>query len=164
MAITYETISSSLLTGTASSVTFSSIPSNYTDLVLSCSMSSSSSVPDLWVRFNGDTGTNYSLNYMFATGGGSLATGRQTSQAQIQGGSIGTTTNTSSFFLDINSYSNTSVNKTVFGRNSVVPDNVYWVFTGVWRSTAVINSIAIINNGSTFTTNSVFTLYGIKAA
>ena len=63
MANTYTLISSNVLTGSAASVTFSSIPSTYTDLVLKTSIRMSNggatdSVLD--IELNGSTAANYS--------------------------------------------------------------------------------------------------------
>ena len=56
---TMTPIATNTLTAVASSVTFSSIPSTYTDLVLVL-QGSFDSADDVRFRFNGDTGSNYS--------------------------------------------------------------------------------------------------------
>ena len=59
---TYNLISSNVLTTAKASVTFSSIPATYTDLVLRVSARDSSDTPisTLTMTFNSDTATNYS--------------------------------------------------------------------------------------------------------
>ena len=66
-ATTYVPIATQTLSSTASTITFSSIPSTYADLRLTyVGVTPSSS----WIglRLNGDTGTNYSGRWMFGSG------------------------------------------------------------------------------------------------
>jgi len=53
---TYTLISSNVLTSSAASVTFSSIPATYTDLVVRLSARATTTASNIWVTFNG-TGT-----------------------------------------------------------------------------------------------------------
>ena len=55
--------------GGAASIEFTSIPQTYTDLVIVCSArNSSSSGIDMGMRFNGNTGTNYSYRSVYGSG------------------------------------------------------------------------------------------------
>ena len=60
MPNTYEPIATNTLGSAASSVTFSSIPSTYTDLIVVMNYANSTGLADVFFRFNGDTGSNYS--------------------------------------------------------------------------------------------------------
>ena len=68
---TYTPIASQTLGSAAASVTFSSIPQGYTDLVIVGNCGISNTGTTLSLRFNGDTGTNYSETTI--SGNGSTA-------------------------------------------------------------------------------------------
>ena len=81
MANTYTLISSNTLTSSAASVTFSSIPATYTDLVLRISARSDrvSTTDRLRLTFNSDTATNYSN--ITLVGDGAAASSQNASNA-----------------------------------------------------------------------------------
>ena len=69
MTATYEKIASQTLSSTVATVTFSSISGAYTELVLvmnPISNTTSGSYP--YLRFNSDSGTNYSRTMIQGTG------------------------------------------------------------------------------------------------
>lgn len=159
---TYTPIQSITGTGSSNSITFSSIPSTYTDLVLICNFQLTTGAGTSWVRFNGDTGTNYSDTYIY--GNGSTATsGRHSTIAQsycADADSAGIVTSIHHF----ENYANTTTYKTFLSRSNLVIAGVA-AYVGLWRSTAAINSITFSNtSGGNFNTSSTFTLYGITAA
>jgi hypothetical protein len=147
----------SITVGTAvSSVTFSSIPSTYTDLIAVIATTTSG---DINYRINSDTGSNYSQTLIYAYSSfGSTKTTNATSNFLNYG------SNNGNFFatLQFNNYSNTTTNKISLLRNSANGTSTD-VMVGLWRSTAAINSITF-NPPSTFATGSTFNLYGITAA
>ena len=164
-AQTYEPIATTTTSGSASTHTFSSIPSTYTDLVLVVSgTNSSGSTEDLMVRYNGDTGTNYSRTFLEA--GPSAVSGRTANQPYaIIGGYIGAGKDFVSIFQFLN-YSNTTTNKTSISRANI-STGTYGIYAtvGLWRSTAAINSIQVFwPSAGTFGNGTTMTLYGIKAA
>jgi hypothetical protein len=123
------------------------------------------------IRFNGDTGTNYSYTEIFArnTGGGDTAVSSRASN--IDG--IKTISNTSAAFspniFQILNYANTTTYKTALNRGSGAngTTNVDGTqeLVGMWRNTAAITSITIYaGSGNNIVTGSTFTLYGIKSA
>ena len=59
---TYTPIATTTLGSAASSVTFSSISGSYTDLILITNPSSATTDQSIYVQFNADTGTNYSMS------------------------------------------------------------------------------------------------------
>ena len=166
MAATYEPIATTTLGSAASSITFSSISSAYTDLRLVIVPTSSTGNMNGWLRFNSDTGTNYSITDL--TGNGSAAaSGRATSQTKFDfhynTGSIGTTPTL--FEIDIFSYAG-STYKTLLCKNSNDRNGSGSVaaIVGLWRSTSAINAVSFTANGDTFAVGTTATLYGIKAA
>ena len=163
MPATYEPIATNSLTGTTASVTFSSIPSTYTDLVLIFNGSIDTNSRQLVLQFNSDTGTNYS-NTRLVGDGTSAASYRATSQTYAR--CITSTTNNvvSTIIVNIQNYSNTTTNKTILSRGSATSDQADAI-VNLWRSTSVINSITCLLSGTgNFNSGSTFTLYGIKAA
>ena len=161
MAITYEPIATTTASGSVSSITFSSISGNYTDLVIIVNGSTAGSDNTLIVRFNSDTGGNYS--YVAIDGDGTTTSSYvESNTSEPQAGSMSTGNTTS--IINIMNYSNTTTYKTYIGRGNVPASRVRG-FIGLWRSTSAITSVTIFNNAaSNFTNTTTFTLYGIKAA
>jgi hypothetical protein len=161
MPATYDKIAAVTGTG-ATSLTLSSIPATYTDLVLIMN-GTASSATNVYMRFNGDTGNNYSVTRL--SGNGSSATSDRNSNynsLQTFLGYYDTTVGTST--VQVMNYSNTTTNKTALARYNYTTNEVS-ASVGLWRSTAAINSITVLtSNTATFPSSTTFTLYGIKAA
>jgi hypothetical protein len=164
MPITYTPIATTTTSGSASNVTFSSITSTYTDLVIVVNAGGSTNA-DLHVQFNGDTGSNYSRTVL--SGSGSAASsGRQSSVTYIRVDNLGYLNTTFPAFnaiINVMNYSNTTTNKTVVSRTNNASTGVD-ASVGLWRSTAAITSVVLFPDTGTLTNGSTFTLYGIKAA
>ena len=147
--------------GTATaSVTISSIPATYTDLVLVCNFINTSGQTDHGVRFNGDTASNYSRTQLYGTGSvaGSNRGSNETSMNFL--GYIGTSWGVS--IMQIMNYSNTTTYKTAVNRANGASDQVV-AAVGLWRNTSAITSLNIIASGGTFAVGSTFSLYAIKS-
>lgn len=167
MAITYEPIATTTLSTATASVTFSSIPQTYTDLLIIGQLGQSASNNSVRYRYNSDSGSNYS--YIYIKGVGTSA-GSGT-EANATSGYITETSGDSGlnciFRCNILNYTNTTTYKTLItrsGRANELADLV----VSTWRNTSAITSISIAQ-GASFPTNnlisgSTFTLYGIKAA
>ena len=155
---TYTPIATTTL-GSAGTITFSSIPSTYTDLRLVI-IGTTASGTNLDLRFNSDTSTNYS--YTQFSGSGS-----------VTGGGIGSNitfarldyygyfdTVIGNHIVDFMNYSNTTTYKTVLSRANNTNNGLAAV-VALWRSTAAINSITTV---TTLAIGTTATLYGIAAA
>lgn len=168
---TYTDIASITLGSSATDITFSSIPSTYTDLVLVTATfgSRAANADSLAVRFNGDTGSNYSYTYMIGDANGA-ASGRASSQTNIWFGNFSSNSvaNPSPIIIQIQNYANTTTFKTALSRQNAIAGGGYTnvgANVGLWRSTAAINSITVRSEtGSNFSSGSTFNLYGIAAA
>jgi hypothetical protein len=163
MPATYEPISTQTLASAVATVTFSSIPSTYTDLVLvMAGIAATASTDSCEIQFNGDTATNYS--YTLLSGNGTTASSsRGTSTAFIAIGLITSSEQVSNIWHIMN-YANTTTYKSVVGRGSIAGAQVR-TGAGMWRSTAAITSLLLKNDtAQNFAIGSMFTLYGIKAA
>jgi hypothetical protein len=168
MASTYEPIATTTITGSAAPITFSSIPSTYTDLVLIFNGQSSRAATsdDFTVQLNSDTAANYSETQM--QGNGTTASSSRGSGSTMFGNTNcrvgGTTGAISNVILNLNNYVNSTTYKTVLARLSVTDSNATTA-VGLWRSTVAITTIKISTSTSgAFTVGSTATLYGIKAA
>ena len=160
---TYSTIATYTLTSKQASVTFSSIPSTYTDLVLVMMVDDNTSGYD-WVRFNGDSGNNYSRT-MVSGNGTSASSGRTTNSSGYDIGTGDTPPTFPLFIMNIMNYANTTTYKTFLSRFNRVSEGVQ-ATVGLWRNTAAITSISINTpiGGADLNIGSTFTLYGIAAA
>lgn len=164
MPSTYTAIATTTLGSTASTVTFSSIPSTYTDLVLVCNPITNVTTGQLTIRLNGDTGTNYSRLILWGNGS-AAGSNAYANEAYAYSGYYTTLwTHTTTNIFNINNYSSTTTNKVILGRSNNTSEAVI-NSANLWRSTAAINSIQIgISVAGTYSVGSTFTLYGIKAA
>jgi hypothetical protein len=161
MAATYTPIASITVGTATNSVTFSSIPQTYTDLVVVSQMQLTTGSQLIFLRFNSDGGTNYSVTRIY--GDGSSATSdRYTSQSGIDSSYVSNTARTIAN-INIQNYSNSTTNKSVLGRwNS---SSFTTLLAGLWRNTNAITSVTLTANGSdTFIAGSTFNLYGILGA
>jgi len=170
MALTYEPIATTTLGSAATSYTFTSIPSTYTDLVLVFDGAMTTADYVLFQVGNGsvDTATNYSATRIIGNGT-AASTGRSTSTAYIQFSDV-LNTGRNNFIAQFLNYTNTTFRETVVTRANI-PETVAGntgttsASIGLWRSTSVINTIKIYTFASqTFAAGCTFTLYGIKAA
>ena len=161
-ANTYVPIATTTLGSSASTISFSSIPTTYTDLVYILSGTSSTGAGVYWQVGNGtvDTGTNYSYTELYGTGSAAAST-RATSNTSGSSGSFYTTQSTN--ILQLQNYSNTTTYKTMLSRGSNA-NNQIDAFVNLWRSTAAINIITFSLSSGTFATGTTATLYGILAA
>lgn len=157
---TYVPIATQTLGTAAASVTFSSIPSTYTDLILVYSGSLTTTNGNGYLQFNSDTTTNYSDTVIYGNGTSALST-RASTQSKLVCFSTGTTQENA--ILHIMNYANATTYKTVLSRANDAA-TLTAAYVGLWRSTAAINSVLVGTDVSTFVTGSTFTLYGIAAA
>jgi hypothetical protein len=172
----YNSISSTTVSSNTTSVTISSIPSTYTDLILVCTMRGTINGVYPTMQFNGDTGTNYSQVSACGVATTTLVSQRYYNNSSIEildpnravaydSNAFGTS------IVHLNNYSNTSIYKTAINRGSSTNPSTsgfnVTAFAGVWRSTSAINSITILSEAGGsyyFAIGSSFNLFGIKAA
>ena len=161
--------------GGISSVTFSSIPSTYTDLKLVCSSRTTlATVTDnyLNMNFNGDSGSNYSVRAVYGNGATAQSNSfsAQTNGYVYQDEAAGATANTfSNIEVYITNYAGSTAksysNDGVAESNTANATGSRWdaLQAGLWSGTAAITSLALTAGGSAnFVQYSSFYLYGIK--
>lgn len=160
---TYEPIATTTLGSAQSSVTFNSF-SGYTDLVIVINPGSTAGNIDGRLRFNSDTGTNYSLTCL--RGNGTAASSFAiTNQSFIDLNSFATfdTTIRQNTIINIINYANTTTYKTLMVRANNAAGGTDSTIA-LWRSTSAITALEIYASSANFVSGSTFTLYGIKAA
>jgi len=163
MAETYEKIATTTLGSDSATVTFSSISSAYTDLVIVCNFGNTASDVVSFIRFNGDTGSNYSNTKVY--GNGSSAGSQRDSNITYAKITDNITANTliMNTIINIQNYSNATTFKTALVRYNNA-SGIVEAIVNLWRNTAAINQIQFGNSSSNYLTGSTFTLYGILKA
>jgi len=172
MANTYTLISSNVLTSNAASVTFSSIPATYTDLVLRFSArtdQSGSTWSQVRLTFNGSSAANYSYTYVIGNGA-SPSSGRDSNDAKIvlpfgAAGASATTDTFSNGEIYIPNYAG-STNKPVSGftAHETNATTAFITATAGLRSvTDAITSLTLfLDSTFQYVSGSSFYLYGVK--
>ena len=156
---TYEPIATTTVGTATDTVTFSSISGSYTDLVIVFNGTAAASTT-AGLRFNSDTGSNYSHTYVLGDGSTALANRGVNTTFMNQ---FYPNTTRGTVIFNILNYSNTTTYKTVLTRVSNT-GNYAGLLVGLWRSTSAITSVTLFGNGTNFSTGSTFTIYGIAAA
>ena len=169
MATTYTLIEAQTLTSNAASVTFSSIPATYTDLVVRFSARGDNEGGvngTLKIEFNGDTAIADYDSILLLGNGSAAQSSINTEKILIQ--MSGQTANGfGSGEIYVPSYLSSAIKPvSAFGvseSNTAAVD--MRATAGLYNKTTAISSIAIKqNSGTNFVTGSSFYLYGISNA
>ena len=175
MANTYVALAKTVLTTTQATITFSSIPSSYTDLIVVCSAKNSRSdlaISSMTVSFNNTGGTAYSWTELTVTGLSSSTVGsaRATGYPYIDDIYITTAAGTADTFNSVEIYIpnySGATNKLVSISSNTERNtaNAYTAqIAGLFSNTAAINRIDLTTAGYNFVSGSRFDLYGIKSS
>jgi hypothetical protein len=170
MPSTYTLISSNVLGLNAASVTFSSIPSTYTDLAIRISARiTTTDVDDLLMQFN--SLTTYSYTQIRGYNGTNVASSRATAASRIRVSEVNGAASTS------NTYTSTEIYIPNYNASASHPTSSFGAVeengstynkinatAGLYSATSVpITSITFSLNGAyNFLSTSSFYLYGIK--
>jgi hypothetical protein len=153
---TYTPLATVTLGTAAASVTFSSIPATYRDLIFV--FNGTTTIDDgVGLRFNGDTGSNYTNVRMFGNSGGA---GSDTISTTRIVSTAGNTSLRTAFISQVMDYLATDKHKTVLTRNNITDNNVTAIASR-WANTAAITSVTVLSPGSTITSGSTISLYAI---
>ncbi len=167
----FSLIETQALGADAGSVTFSAIPGTYEHLmILWTARGTDAGNPDVYLRFNGDTGANYDRELLSAVGA-SAAAAPSVAQTAIQTigtmpGSAATAGRAAGGAIRIPSYARTTFWKTAVGDFSDIRatgggNELAGMTGGIWRSTAAITSVTLLPSAGNFLAGRVFSLYGI---
>jgi hypothetical protein len=172
MPNTYTLISSNVLSSSAVSVTFSAIPSTYTDLVVRISGRTDAAgvVSSGYIQMNSVTST-YSYTLVRGDGASATSSNDSASYAGFYLGGIDGGGATSSTFSTHEIYipSYTVSQKKPVSQISSMETNATTAYTfavaGLCSSTAAISSLTInLNGGVNFVSGSSFYLYGLRSS
>ena len=158
---TYTPVASQTLSAATSSVTFSNVPQDYTDLIIVLNgTTNDSGTNNLRLQFNSDSGSNYSATRLLGSGS-AASSARDSNNTYAMVGDIASSLFTS--IIHINNYSNSTTYKTVLSRTGNA--NAYLgAYAAVWRSTNAINTITLATNPAlTFMSGTTVSIYGIQA-
>ena len=169
MAATYEPIATTTTTGNASTVTFSGISGSYTDVIAVFDGTHSDGTTDIRIRFNSDSGSNYSHTVLEGTGSAASSSRQSnTTHIMLAFNNVGIGTSQSNQIMHFMNYSNSTTYKTVIGRVNAATNAGGFpgvsAGVGLWRSTNAITSIEFYFSSGNFVNGSVISLYGIASA
>lgn len=166
----FESIATVTSSGSSSTLTFSSISSAYTHLQIRCLYqiaTGGNEDTDFVIRFNSDTGSNYTKHQLYGDGSSVAATGTANTTSIPGGVSYNSSANAFNVaIIDILDYGNTNKYKTVrvlTGRENNTNGSVFFR-SGVWRNTNAVTTIDLVSSANNFNNYTQFALYGIKGA
>ena len=157
----YTLIATQTLIAPSGTVTFSNIPGTFKDLMLEITGTNLTGAQNIWLRFNGDSGQNYSRTYLYGNGtsavSGRNATSTPTTVAYFAyyGTGVGTAIG------HIMSYSNTNIYKTMLSRSND-PSGTTNIATNLWQSTSAITNIVVQGDTYNLNTGTTLKLWGVS--
>jgi hypothetical protein len=173
MAGTYKLIQAQTLSSSQSSVTFSSIPATYTDLVFR--ISARTNLPganqDINVQYNSSTGANYSQTTLLGNGTAADSYRSTNASTDVALGTVVGATATANTFNSLEFYIPNYAGSTrkpssmfsVAENNSAAQFNTYiYTAAGNWALTNAITEIKFSVGSYSFVSGSSFYLYGIE--
>jgi hypothetical protein len=170
-ANTYTLINSNVLSSSAASVTFSSIPTTYRDLVLKTTIRLDNTASNVNMGFNTDSGlTRWNTTYIRGNGSTvvTTTTGSGSNEAYVINANI-STSDTSMFSNDeiyIPDYSISSLKQTyTFSArdNNTTGGGLLTVTSAYYSTATIVSTLKLLPNGGVnFAAGSSFYLYGIK--
>lgn len=158
--------------GGASSINFTNIPQDFTDLVLKASLRQDQGNPNAFpfIRFNGSS-ANLSSRYLAGTGSSTFS-GAVSGLAFWNATKNGVETSNTFTNDEIYIPNYTSSNQKSFSLDNVMENNGtdsrQWLMAGLWANTSPITSITIFSGDNTaspafsFLQNSSVSLYGVR--
>jgi hypothetical protein len=168
---TYTPIATQTLSANTASVTFSSIPQGYTDLVLVSRMSNSNAATGFGsgLTLNNDAVATGKLSFTILYGNGSAAgsfrwTTSTSGNVTVPLGIEATTLNAGGMsVMQLMNYSNSTTFKTILTRGGAAGLDTL-TYVSLWQDKSPINKITIYPNDATNTilSGSTFSIYGIQ--
>ena len=156
--------------GGVASITFAGIPNTYKHLQIRSMFRSGTagSEDSVIMRFNGDSGNNYSYHFLFGNGSSANASATSSTSLIYPWAVPAASFLANSFgvqIIDLLDYANTTKNKTtrtLAGYDDNSTGGRIALTSGAWYNTSAVNSISITTGGSSIAQHSQFTLFGVK--
>jgi hypothetical protein len=167
----YESIGAvTVPSGGVASITFGLIPQTYSHLQIRGLHRSSNTGSSNWhalIRFNSDSGNNYTYHGLRGDGSSAIAYNAASQSfglSIISGDDANTALSWGGGVVDILDYSSTNKNKTIrtftgFEENG---QGMVELLSSLWMNTAAVSTVTLSISSGTFLQNSSFALYGIK--
>lgn len=169
----FESLQSVTLTGSQTMIEFASIPTTYSHLQVRVSGRSTGAYTysSCYLRYNNDSGNNYTYHSLFGDGSSAAAYGRGLAGDNIMvsqniTGATALSGNFGTVLVDIIDYSNTNkykVTRSMGGydnNGSGTPIGTICFNSSNWNSTSAITNIKLYTDGD-FAAGTVASLYGI---
>jgi hypothetical protein len=164
MAVTFDSIATQTITGSASnSLEFTGISNTYTDLYLIVKAKRTTGDADVRIRFNNDSSAAYATGSLYVTTSGGKGS------SFLIGLTSGYLTNWG--YDSPNSFGCHEVYILNYGSNKhkswcseAGSQNGNDLIQGLWQSTSAISSIQLFATSGTWVVGTTAELYGIKAA
>jgi hypothetical protein len=166
-------IASAIASGSSTTLSFTSIPSNFTHLQVRVfgRSSNASSTTTLTMQLNSDTGSNYAWHDL--SGSGASATSSSgINQTSMSFNNFVANTSTANVFnssiIDILDYTSTNKNKTVKTFNGYDANGSGYIYlnSGLWFNATIasVTSLSLILTAGNWQSNSRADLYGITTS
>lgn len=166
----YDSIATASPSAGTSYIDFTSIPSTYTHLqirgIARSNDASAGNNAGMYLRFNSDSGANYTLHFLSGNGSSASAAGLA-SQTETYISSMPRGGDTANVYganiVDILDYANTSKYKTLrnLSGDDLNGSGLIRLNSALWMSTSAITSIRIFLENN-YAANSQLALYGIR--
>lgn len=165
MATTYTLISSQTLGSNTSSVTFSSIPQTYTDLILKMSLNGNTDA-NCKLQINGNSSAVYSFTGLRGDGS-SVISSRNSAQTIFlltQSLRMATANVFASHEYYFPNYTNSTIKPISidYTTEAASTTSYIWARAHLFNNTSAITSLTFSNDTDVLVTGSSFYLYGIK--
>lgn len=170
----YELLQSEVLSGSSLNVTFSNVDSysttyDHLQLRITARTDRASTLDDIQIQLNGDTGSNYSYHTLQGAGTNGISSGGGATQVRMPVAYVTGASNDANAFgigaITLLDAFNTSKNKTIKSIAGTVDPN--WalinLWSGAWYNTNAISSIKLFSSqGTNYVSGSRFSLYGMR--
>lgn len=153
-------LATTTLTSATPTITFTSISSSYTDLVLVFNGKTVTDNVGYNMRVNNDSGSNYSYTLLRGSGA-AVSSSRGANQTAMVPGFYSSSDQNETIITNLMNYADTSTYKTMLTRASIPKQSVEETIS-MWRSTSAINRIDFYAYSGNLAIGSTLTLYGIN--
>lgn len=158
--MTYVALANITLGSSASEVTFSSIPATFRDLILVVDGTLTGSAVGVGLRYNSDSGSNYSSSIISGSGTSAAAAGN--ASTNIADVAYFDNTSKMNFITQIMDYSATDKHKGLLSRSNQAGTFVL-LYASRWANTAAITSVGVYALTNAFASGATLSLYGIRS-
>jgi len=168
----FESIATQTASGSGTTITFNSIPSTYKYLQLHSYFALTNNDTDLNIRFNGDSGTNYTKSQVYSSGtpssslqGTSSSRGLTSIAGPVwYGNSTSGFVSTITYIFDYAASDKVKTHHTLTGGSIDTSGIGQGIFArmGLWNNSSdAISSMVLTSTGGNIISGSHFALYGI---